>query len=157
MGCQRRFDKGGSNRVDANAIGGELHTHGLGEPFDGVLRHTVDGPVGRPSVPHLRRHVDDDAATALGHHLVRGCLGHDEHRLHVQGEQEIQVGLADVEEGLGNVTTGVVDQHVEALQSTETLVHLRRIRHITYQWSRCSPFLVDERGHLLQVAGSPAD
>src|SRR5262249_23279950 len=72
---QWRFNKSGSNRVDANTIGGELYAHGLGKSFDGMLRHAVDGAIGRPHMPHLRGHVDDDAALATVDHLARCRLG----------------------------------------------------------------------------------
>src|SRR5215831_9954563 len=153
---QRRFNKGGSNRVDTNAMGGELHAHGLGKPFDGVLRHAVDGAIGRPHVPHLRGHVDDDAALATVDHLARCRLGDDEHGLHIQGEQEIQMVLTDGEKGLRNVTASVVDQDIEALQAPNALVYLCGIRHIAHQWPRATSFLMDERCHSLQIARGPA-
>jgi hypothetical protein len=72
---------------------------------------------------HLRRDVDHRAAARLAvggfEHLLHGELRGEEGGAHVEVEQPVEMRLADLDERLGDVEAGVVDQDVELLQAAD--------------------------------------
>src|SRR6202022_2529871 len=87
---QRGRDKGRGDRDDTHAFWREFDCHRLGQPFERVLGHHIDGAVALGAdVAHLRRHVDDDAG-ALGDHKSGGGLCDDESCPYIQPEQQVE-------------------------------------------------------------------
>src|SRR6478736_136129 len=107
-------DGAGSDADDADAVLPELHPGGSRQHPHAALGDAVGGVAGhRPVLVH-RRHVDDDAATALGDELLRRALAAEEGALEVDREHPVVGVLVGVEQGGTRLDAGVVDPHVDA-------------------------------------------
>ena len=110
---QRRFQEGRADAVDADVVRRQLHRHGLGEAFHGVLGGAVDGAPRGADVSHLRGHVDDGAGLLGFDEPARDGLGDEVGGAHVEPHDGIEVVDGDVEQHFGPVGAGVVEQDVE--------------------------------------------
>ena len=72
---QRRVDERRTNAVDPDPMRRQFDRHGLGQAFDGVFRHAVDGAIGGSDMTHLRRNVDDCAAPLRAVRSLRASSG----------------------------------------------------------------------------------
>ena len=80
---------------------------------DASLARDVMNEVGHKQADGIRRDVDD-AAPACSPHAASKRLGHQEHRIEIDGEDAAPVVKADLVEGLQRINAGIVDEDVAA-------------------------------------------
>src|SRR5262249_56394821 len=81
---QRRFNKGGRQRIDANTVRRELDGHRLGETLHRVLGGAINSTSRRADMTHLRGHIDDGARTLCFAQSLRNSLRDEERRAYVE-------------------------------------------------------------------------
>ena len=113
--------------------GAELDRHGLGEAFHGVLGGAVDSAPRGADVAHLGRDVDDGAGLLGIHQPAGDGLRHEIGGAHVEAHDDVEVLDGDVEQGLGAVGAGVVDEDVEGFGPCDRLLHGGEIGDVQHQ------------------------
>ena len=135
-----RFEKSGSDGVHADIFRREFDGHGFGEAFDGVLGHAVDGAPLGADAPHLGSDVNYAAAllAAIGmlEHFFYRSLGDEKCGADVEGDHIVQVGRGDIDKGLGDIHSGVVQKDVEAVEAGERGTYLLSFGDIADDYAR---------------------
>ena len=113
----------GPSELTRMLCGASSMRHGLGEALHGVLGRAVDRAPRGADVAHLRGDVDD-GARLLGLDQPAGDgLGDEVGRAHVEPHDGVEVVDGDVEQRLGPVGAGVVDEDVEGLGAGYCRLH----------------------------------
>ncbi|KAF0648181.1 hypothetical protein K701_19905 [Streptomyces fradiae ATCC 10745 = DSM 40063] len=117
-----RGDLAGRDRVDGDAVLGQLQRQHLRQQTEAALGRAVRRGADARLVLVHRRDVDDPSAAALVDHAAGGVLGAQERsgEVHVEDVPDGLVG--DVEEGGRGAGAGVVDQHVDPAQLPREVV-----------------------------------
>ncbi len=110
-------------------------------------------------MPHLRRHVDDDAA-AFGDHQPRRRLRDEKGRPDVETEEKVEGRLVDLEKGLRPIEAGIVDKDVEVAETGYGVAHRIRSGDVEGQRPRLAPAggdLTSDRGELARCPAHQHD
>ena len=149
----RRGDEGRRDRVHRDPEFAPLDREAARHVRDRRLGQAVDRLPGQRDGARLRAHVDDPPASPGRDHRPGRMLRQEEGRFHVEVEDVVEVGLADVERHPVDAAAGVVDQDVEPPELRHRAVdrpaRLLEVEHVHLQRQRPPP----QRGDLV---GEPA-